>query len=228
MQNLTLPIHDMEQRHWGLTQATAAYWTEGARVSHAYPLSWTVIASAAWQSRSRSAPIVALTRLPRRYAPRNDKVGTHEARVCLDRHHQSPVAFQIGWAELNADALVEWEHTDERTRGAWADRVDTTEAGAYACVLAAVELLQGLVAVRRAEQLTGADYYVAPPGTASDDFESMMRLEVAGRDRATASGLASLLECKLQQAEDGDSNLPAIAGVVGFRAPVMLLANLEE
>ena len=169
----------MEQRHWGLTQTIAAYWTEGAR-------------------------------------------------VCLDRHHQSPVTFQIGWAELNADAIVEWEHTDERTKNAWANRVDTTAAGAYACVLAAVELLQGLVAVRRAERLAGADYYVAPPSTSFDDFESMVRLEVAGRDRATASGLASLLRCKLQQAEDGDSNLPAIAGVVSFSVRLMRLANLEE
>lgn len=179
MQNLTLDIHNMEQRHQGLTQATATYWTEGAR-------------------------------------------------VCLDRHHQSPVAFQIRWATLNVDALVEWERTDERTGNAWANRVDATEAGAYACVLAAVELLARLVAVRRAEHLTGADYYVGPPGTSSDDFENLIRLEVAGRDRATASGIASLLECKLQQAEDGNSNLPAIAGVVGFRVRLVHLANLEE
>lgn len=128
MQSLTLSIHNMEERHWGLTQATAANWTEGAR-------------------------------------------------VCLDRHHQSPVAFQISWAELNADALVEWEQTDEHTRGAWANQVDATEAGAYACVLA---------------------------------------------------GVASVLRCKLQQAADGNSNLPAIVGVVGFRVLVMLLAYLEE
>lgn len=179
MQNLTLPIRDMEKRHYGLTQATAAYWTEGAR-------------------------------------------------VCLDRHHRSPVSFQIRWAELNVNALVEWEHTDEPARNAWANPIDTTEAGAYACVLAAVELLRGLVAVRRAEHLTGADYYVAAPGTSSDDFESMIRLEVAGRDQATDSGLASLLECKLRQAEVGDSNLPAIAGVVGFHVLMIRLANLEE
>ena len=179
MQNLALNIHDMEQRHWGLTRATAEYLTEGAR-------------------------------------------------VCLDRHHQPPVGFQIRWAERNAEALVEWEQTDDRTRGAWANRIDTTEAGAYACVLAAVELLAGLVAVRRAEQLTGADYYVAPPGASSDDFESMIRLEVAGRDMASVSGIASLLECKLQQAASGDSNLPAIAGVVGFRVRLIHLANLEE
>ena len=179
MQSLTLPIHNMEERHWGLTQATAATWTEGAR-------------------------------------------------VCLDRHHQSPVAFQIGWPELNADVLVEWEQTDERTRGAWANQIDATEAGAYACVLAAVELLEGMVAVRRAEHLTGADYYVAPPGTPADDFENLIRLEVAGRDEEAASGVASVLRYKLQQAAGGNSNLPAIAGVAGFRVLVMLLAYMEE
>ena len=179
MQSLILPIHNMEERHWGLTQAIAANWTEGAR-------------------------------------------------VCLDRHHQSPVAFQISWAELNADALIEWEQTDERTRGAWANQVDATEAGAYACVLAAVELLKGMVAVRRAEHLTGADYYVAPPGTPADDFENLIRLEVAGRNLESASGVASVLRCKLQQAADGNSNLPAIAGVVGFRAQLIRLADLGE
>ena len=179
MQNPALPIHDMEQRHWGLTQAIAANWTEGAR-------------------------------------------------VCLDRHHQPPVAFRIIWAEQHTDATVEWEPTDDRTQGAWANQVDATEAGAYACVLAAVELLRGLVAVRRAEHLTGADYYVAPPGTLAGDFENLIRLEVAGRDRETASGIASVLQCKLQQAADGNSNVPAIAGVVGFRALVMALANLVE
>ena len=179
MQSLILPIHNMEERHWGLTQAIAANWTEGAR-------------------------------------------------VCLDRHHQSPVAFQISWAELNADALIEWEQTDERTRGAWANQADATEAGAYACVLAAVELLKGMVAVRRAEHLTGADYYVAPPGTPADDFENLIRLEVAGRNLESASGVASLLRCKLQQAADGNSNLPAIAGVVGFRAQLIRLADLGE
>lgn len=179
MENPKLPIHNMAQRHWGLTQAIAANWTEGAR-------------------------------------------------VCFDRHHQPPVAVRIIWAERRTDTTVEWEPTDDRTQGAWANQVDTTEAGAYACVLAAVELLQGLVAVRRAEHLTGADYYAAPPGTLAGDFEDLIWLEVAGRDRATASGIASLLECKLQQAKDGDSNLPAIAGVVGFRALVMLLANLGE
>ena len=179
MESPELPIHNMAQRHWGLTQAIAANWTEGAR-------------------------------------------------VCLDRHHQPPAAFRIMWDEERTDATVEWEPTDDRTQGAWANQVDTTEAGAYACVLAAVELLRGLVAVRRAEHLTGADYYVAQPGTFAEDFENLIRLKVAGRDRATASGIASLLQYKLQQAKDGDSNLPAIAGVISFRALVMLLANLGE
>ena len=48
-------------------------------------------------------------------------------------------------------ADVEWETTDERTKHGWANETDTTEAGAYACVLAAVELFDGLLAVRRAE-----------------------------------------------------------------------------
>lgn len=153
---------------------------------------------------------------------------TQGACVCLDRHHEPPVAFQIIWAERYTDALVEWEPTDERTRDAWANEIDTTEAGAYACVLAAVELLEGLVAVRRADVKTGADYYVAPPGTQAGDLENWIRLEISGVDHGNAATVARRLGDKLDQAASGDSNLPAIAGVVGFRIRLIHLANLEE
>jgi hypothetical protein len=43
--------------------------------------------------------------------------------------------------------LVEWQATDERLRSAWGNEIETTEAGAYACALAAVELTDGLVAI---------------------------------------------------------------------------------
>ena len=41
------------------------------------------------------------------------------ARVCLDRHHESPVDFTIDKSGSQMIAVVEWEQTDERTRGAW-------------------------------------------------------------------------------------------------------------
>ncbi len=116
MQKPKLRIHDMANRHSGLTEAIAKNLTEGAR-------------------------------------------------VCLDRHHQPPVEFQISNLGKKTEAVVKWETTDERTRRAWANEIDTTEAGACACTLAAVELSRGFVAVRRAETRTGADYYMAPAGT---------------------------------------------------------------
>ena len=150
------------------------------------------------------------------------------ARVCLDRHHESPATFQIRESERWMEAVVIWEPTDDRTKGAWANETDTTESGAYACVLAAVELFCGLVAVRRAETKTGADYYVASPDTSADDLEDHIRLEVSGVDKGAAATVARRLRSKLDQAKRGNSNLPAIAGVIGFRAQVIRLARLEE
>lgn len=179
MKNPKLPIHNMAQRHYGLVQEVAEYWTQGAC-------------------------------------------------VCLDRHHQPPAVFQIIWAERRTDAIIEWEPTDERTKDSWANENDATEAGAYACVLAAVELLEGLVAVRRAEVKTGADYYVAPPGTQASDLENCIRLEISEIDRGNAATVVRRLNDKLEQTTLGNSNLPAIAGVVGFRAQLIRLADLEE
>jgi hypothetical protein len=149
------------------------------------------------------------------------------ARVCLDRHHESPVNFEIDSAGQKTSARTEWSRTDERTRGAWANEVDATEAGAYACTLAAIELTHGLIAVHRAETRTGADYYVAPSGTFPEDLEECMRLEVSGVDRGGETIVAQRLREKLAQASAGSSNLPAMAGIVGFRARIVLLARVE-
>ncbi len=103
------------------------------------------------------------------------------ARVCLDRHHTSPTEFAVQNGTETVSALVEWEATDERSRGAWANHIDATEAGAYACALAAVELTGGLVAIRRAETGTGADYYIGPPGQPIDDLEGACDLKCPER-----------------------------------------------
>ena len=153
----------------------------------------------------------------------------HEGlRVCLDRHHKSPISFDIRTSDRRGEAVVEWEKADERTKHAWANEIDTTEIGAYACVLAALELFYDLVTVRRAETATGADYYVAPPGTPADDLEDCIRLEVSGVDHGNIAVVDRRLRDKLRQAAEGSSNLPAIAGVVGFRVRLIRLANLVE
>lgn len=147
------------------------------------------------------------------------------ADVCLDRHHRSPAVFGLDARGERSSATVRWPAPDERARRAWANRNDATEAGAYACVLAAVELAAGLVAVRRAETMTGADYYIAYPGDAAGDLESCLRLEVSGVDRGPLSTATRRLAQKLDQLARGASNLPAMAGVVGFEARAILLAE---
>ena len=178
-ENPELPIHDMHQRHPGLTQAIAQQQTEGAR-------------------------------------------------VCLDRHHFPPAMFQIHGSKRVIETIVNWVQTDERIQRAWANENYATEHGAYACVLAAVELVCGLISVSRAETGTGADFYLAPPDTAFNDLENHVRLEVSGVSRGGASAVAARLTKKLEQANRGNSNLPAIAGVVGFEAGLIRLARLEE
>lgn len=152
---------------------------------------------------------------------------TEAARVCLDRHHHSPTDFVLDRSGSRSPVTVEWEPPGARVRGAWANETDATEAGAYACALAAVHLADGRVAVRRAETMTGADYYIAPPGYSADDLEGCVRLEVSGVDHGPESTVAKRLQVKLAQAAAGRSNLPAVAGIVGFRARVLLLADLE-
>jgi hypothetical protein len=176
---LSLPFHNLAERHYGLTQAVADSFTEAAK-------------------------------------------------VCLDRHHAPPVHFTLTVDGIDLRAIAEWEPTNARQRGAWANENDATRDGAYACALAAVELTKGMVAVRRAETKTGADYYIARPGEALEDLEECYRLEVSGVDRGVASIVEQRLRDKLRQAAAGASNLPAIAGVVGFRVKLVILQRLEE
>ena len=152
---------------------------------------------------------------------------TEAASICLDRHHEPPADFEIEAHGSSATATVEWHPPDARTRNAWANATDATEAGAYACALAAVELADGIVAVHRAETLTGADYYVARPGDSLHDLEDCRRLEVSGVDRGPRGVVERRLRTKMGQAAAGRSNLPALACAVGFRARLVMLADLD-
>ena len=175
-----LPIHQMDQRHAGLTKAIAEHQTEGAR-------------------------------------------------VCLDRHHESPTSFLIEDSKRVVASVVYWTPTDERTQRAWGNEKYATEHGAYACALAAVELACGLISVSRAETGTGVDFYMAPPDTSVNDLENHIRLEVSGVGRGDGAAVAKRLADKLKQAKKGTSNLPAIAGgVVGFPTRQIRLAPLEK
>lgn len=149
------------------------------------------------------------------------------ATVCLSRHHTPPTTFTV---ENNADtqqAQVEWVPPDGRTLGAWNNRIDATEMGAYACVIAGVELARGCFAVRRAETIKGADYYVGPLGAGTEDLENCYRLEISGVDAGADQDIRHRLRQKIDQARRGDSNLPAVAGVVGFAARLIVFTDVE-
>lgn len=150
------------------------------------------------------------------------------ACVCLSRHHPTPVEFSISDNGTQSEVIVQWTVPDGRTKAAWANEIDTTEAGAYCCVIAGVEHARGFVAIRRAETKTGADYYIALPKHTLDDLEDFIRLEVSGTDKGDGTEVAARLKSKLSQAQQGKSNLPAIAGVVGFAAKLIAIADLAE
>lgn len=103
----------------------------------------------------------------------------------------------------------------------------TTEAGASAIILAAVEHARALFAAVRPDVGSGVDYYLLPDGAAFDDLEDAVRLEVSGVGRGAAAAVRRRLREKTEQALRGDSNLPVIAGVVGFEAKLVLLQGLE-
>jgi hypothetical protein len=149
------------------------------------------------------------------------------ARVCLGRHHNSPKHFAITSEHRIIPTFVAWDAANERECAAWANDIDATEAGAYACVLAAVEFTERMVAVRRAETFTGADYYVAPTDSPIDDLEDCFRLEISGTNSVSVGDLERLLVRKLEQARAGTSNLPAMAGVIGFRVARILIQRLS-
>jgi hypothetical protein len=153
---------------------------------------------------------------------------TEAARVCLDRHHVSPTRFTIEAKAETKGAIAKWNPANEREKGAWANEIDATEAGAYGIALAAIELTEGMLAIRRAETGTGSDYYVAPPEVNAEDLEDWFRLEISGVDRGDRTIVQQRLRQKVQQALAGQTNLPALAAVVGFRTTLVVVARAEE
>ncbi|WP_435416939.1 hypothetical protein WAB17_08550 [Parerythrobacter aurantius] len=147
------------------------------------------------------------------------------ASVCLQRHHEAPAVFQLENGSAESQASVSWLPASPSLSAAYANTIDTTEAGAYGICLAAVELLQGLVAVHRAETLTGADYYIAPRGTAVSDLENAYRFEISGVDQGRRSQCDQRLRSKVDQTKRGTSFMRAIAGVAGFEQKVILLSE---
>lgn len=150
------------------------------------------------------------------------------ASVCLNRHHDSPVLIDIASSRGTNSRSVEFASPDSRTLGAWANTIDATEFGAYGLCLAAVEVEENLVAVRRAQTLTGADWYVAPIGSTPTDLEGCLRLEVSGLDEGSGAAVEARLRQKIEQTKRGASNLPAIASVVGFKELAIAIQKVSD
>lgn len=121
------------------------------------------------------------------------------ASVCLARHHSSPVDFTIERETSPTETNVVWLDVTPNLNAAYANTIDTTEAGAYGMCLAALELVADLVAIQRAETLTGADYYVAPRGSAIDDLEDAFRFEVSGVDKGRRALCDQRLRAKIRR-----------------------------
>jgi hypothetical protein len=151
---------------------------------------------------------------------------TEAASVCLFRHHQPPISLSLKHGAGNQVREVNFTVPDARMLNAHANEIDATETGAYGVSLAAVEEVAGLVAVRRAETRTGADWYIAPRGTEIEDLESCVRLEVSGVSAGASAEVMRRLQQKIAQAARGESNLPAIAAVVGFKVLEVAISAL--
>lgn len=151
------------------------------------------------------------------------------ASVCLDRHHVSPADMHIHYPNHATPiaTAIDWA-CNSNLRDAWNNTDDATRDGAYAICLAAVELTHNMFAVRRAERHTGADYYVAPPNTPYDDMEKWIRVEISGTDIGDLSAIRGRLKEKIKQAQKGDSSLPAIAAVVGFKECIVVVSKVFE
>ena len=143
------------------------------------------------------------------------------AHVCLSRHHQPPIEITVAQQTFT----IGWTVPGDRARRAWANLVDAVEAGAYAMAIAAIEATYGWFAMSRAETLTGADYYVGPPGA---DLETSYRLEISGVDAGDAAVLRTRLSRKIRQTRAGRSPSPALACVVGFQIGSILVSDIES
>lgn len=149
------------------------------------------------------------------------------ACVCLSLHHVPPQKFLLKNEPSERKVIVVWEPPDDRCCAAWANLSDAARDGAYACAIAAAELSLGFFAVRRAETLTGADYYIAPINEIAEDLENCFRLEVSGTNRNN-NEVENRLTKRTKQAKKGQSNLPAIVVIVGFQVKLILMQLVGE
>lgn len=141
------------------------------------------------------------------------------ASVALARKHSPPTDLEIVDDSRRELPSLAWILPSDRARDAWGDASRATEWAAELLAVLAVESLRGHVVLSRAPRGTRVDYYIRRPG---ERFEQATLLEVAGTDD---DSLRALLAEKLQQAARNPDRLPAIAAVVRFREPRVMIAD---
>jgi hypothetical protein len=150
------------------------------------------------------------------------------AAVCMHRHHESPADVSAVVRNQTTECVLNWDAPSNGVLRAYANETDTTEQGAYGVSLATTEAVNGLVAVSRAETMTGADYYIAPIGSNPEDLETCIRLEVSGVSAGSEVVVQARLRQKVAQTAKGKCNLPALAAVVGFKERLIAIAKLGD
>jgi hypothetical protein len=144
------------------------------------------------------------------------------AKVRLEVHHKPPVDFEVTSKNATSTYEVTWQPVDDRLRRSYNNADDAKRDGAYVMAFAAVEDLEGMVSVARAETKTGADYYLVPAGSNPTDLENAFRLEVSGTD-GSPTEVRHRLKQKQEQTRNGTGTEPAIAAVVGFKSKIILV-----
>jgi hypothetical protein len=65
-------------------------------------------------------------------------------------------------------------------------------------------------------------------GSGLEDLEDCFRLEISGVSEGAPREVTKRLLEKVQQAREGDSNLPALAGVIGFSSKTIMVQDVAE
>ena len=143
------------------------------------------------------------------------------AAVCLARHHTSPTKLSVYMGDSSYERSVQWLEPTASQLSAWANEIDTTEAGAYGLAIASIESILGFVALARARTYSGADYYIGR--SHETDLQQAFRLEISGVNAGSHLVVTERLRRKIRQVRRA-GNAPAFACVVGFESGIIMVA----
>lgn len=149
------------------------------------------------------------------------------ARVCLDRHHAPPIDLETRTDNHWDTVHLDWPPSDNRLRRAWGNQIEAIEWGAVGVALAYAGQIAGLLAVRRAQRGSGADYFMIREDADLHDLEARIRLEISGVERGNLADLNRRLAQKVEQLGRGRPAGLGVAVVVGFSARTLCIARMN-